>query len=469
MSEYDRKGDGGRVAGDSRQEAESSQHPLGQIHPNPQIAAKIWRKHLQRKAAQKGERAAGADAQEKLASADGSSGSQLPSGLRQKFEGALGADLTGVRVHTGSESAAAAESVSARAYTVGSDIHFGAGQFDPSSREGERLIAHEVAHTVQGKATPASVQPKLEVSQPGDAAEVEADRIADSLVDNHPVAPPSATAQGISRDPTQPTFQSAAVKEVYDSEGSQATPAQLSGLRWLDGPDQGAWTKVSWAEVQKGAAERIYHPEKIDQVKLGVCAAAAVANALATRPLEWAMEIRTCFRNGTFGGKKANSGLLKHDPRSDMAQVDWMLLSAMQDANNDFLSYNGEPGGLDEGAGAGGQKFYLEKALRCVKTEDFDADGIVGSNRASNLLRNHPNETFVLIRVHANQLPGQSDDGKGDRHCMRLLQPIVFGEQPSITVFTWASNQTFTFHNWEHYKRCVFGFVVGTTNAEISL
>jgi hypothetical protein len=389
--------------------------------------------------------------------------------MRQKFEGSLGADLSAVRVHTGSQSADAAESVGARAYTVEKDIHFGAGQFDPSSRDGEHLIAHEVAHTMQQQpAASSSLQPKLEVSQPGDAAEIEADRVADSLVENRPVAPPSATAQGISRDPTQPEFQSAAIKEVYNSAGSHATPAQLNGLRWLDNPASGVWEKLSWPEVQKGAAVRIYHPEQINQARLGVCAAAAVANALATKPLDWAVAIRECFQYGKFGGRKANAELLKHDPQPDMAQVDWMLLSAMQDAANGFFDYHGTPGGFAEGVGVGGEKFYLKEALRCVKTEDFDADAI-GANRASNLLRDHPNEVFVLIRLHANRLPQHSDDGSGDGHCMRLLQPITFGEMPSITVFTWGSNQTFTFNDWEHFKRCVYGFVVGTTSSSVTL
>src|SRR5207244_448812 len=59
--------------------------------------------------------------------AAGSSGSPLPSSLQQRFEGSLGADLSGVRVHTGGASAAAADAVSAKAYTVGQDVHFGAG------------------------------------------------------------------------------------------------------------------------------------------------------------------------------------------------------------------------------------------------------------------------------------------------------------------------------------------------------
>jgi hypothetical protein len=114
--------------------------------------------------------------------AAGSSGSALPAGLRDRFEASLGADLSGVRVHTGSESASAAEAVGARAYTIGSDIHFGAGQYAPGSTDGDILIAHEVAHTVQQQGRPAAPQYKLAVSTAGDAAEVEADRAASAMV-----------------------------------------------------------------------------------------------------------------------------------------------------------------------------------------------------------------------------------------------------------------------------------------------
>jgi Domain of unknown function (DUF4157) len=111
-----------------------------------------------------------------------STGSALPETLMRKFEGSLGADLSGVRVHTGSESVAANDAVGAKAYTLGTDIHFGAGQYDPSSPSGEHLLAHEVAHTVQQSGGASRVQFKLEVSAPGDAPEHEADSAADAMV-----------------------------------------------------------------------------------------------------------------------------------------------------------------------------------------------------------------------------------------------------------------------------------------------
>src|ERR1051325_11499117 len=124
------------------------------------------------------------DAEHAVATAAGGSGSALPETIQRKFESSLGADLSDVRVHTGAESASAAAAVGARAYTTGQDIHFGAGQYDPSSPAGEHLLAHEVAHTVQqrgGALHSGGRQYKLEVSSPGDYLEHEADRAADAM------------------------------------------------------------------------------------------------------------------------------------------------------------------------------------------------------------------------------------------------------------------------------------------------
>jgi hypothetical protein len=130
---------------------------------------------------------AGADVA--VARAASSSGASLPGDVQQKFEASTGADLSGVRVHTGADSAQAASAVGAKAYTTGQDIHFAEGRYAPSDPFGLHLLAHEVAHTVQQSGGAASGrQNKLEVSTPGDSAEVEADRAADAMVAGAPAA-----------------------------------------------------------------------------------------------------------------------------------------------------------------------------------------------------------------------------------------------------------------------------------------
>ncbi len=140
-----------------------------------------------------------ADAADYVARASSSGGGRaLPDHLRDKFEQSLGADLSSVRVHDGADSAASANAVGAKAYTVGNDIHFGAGHYSPTSAAGEHLLAHEVAHTVQ-QAGGASrgAQFKLEVSSAGDAHEVEADRAADAMVSGAPAS--VSGASGLAR------------------------------------------------------------------------------------------------------------------------------------------------------------------------------------------------------------------------------------------------------------------------------
>jgi hypothetical protein len=114
------------------------------------------------------------------------SGAPLDESVRRPMEKHLGADLSAVRVHTGADSARAASQLGARAFTVDHDVHFGGGQLAPGSEQGDKLIAHELTHVVQGQR--GGVQRKASdtsavdgVSQPGDPAEREADDVADSV------------------------------------------------------------------------------------------------------------------------------------------------------------------------------------------------------------------------------------------------------------------------------------------------
>jgi len=66
----------------------------------------------------------------------------------------MGADFRGVRVHTGTESSRLADSIQARAFTHGRDIYFANNVYQPGTRAGTRLLAHELTHTVQQGASP---------------------------------------------------------------------------------------------------------------------------------------------------------------------------------------------------------------------------------------------------------------------------------------------------------------------------
>lgn len=77
-----------------------------------------------------------------------------------QMESGFGASFGNVRVHVGGRASDAARSIRARAYTLGSDIVFGAGQYAPQTPDGERLLAHELTHVVQqGAAGSAATAP----------------------------------------------------------------------------------------------------------------------------------------------------------------------------------------------------------------------------------------------------------------------------------------------------------------------
>lgn len=96
-------------------------------------------------------------------------GSPLPGPERAFFEDRFGTDFSGVRVHTSDAAVQTAEDLDARAYTVGSDIAFNAGEYRPGSEHGRELLAHELTHVVQqggaGELSRARVQ-RLQVSVP---------------------------------------------------------------------------------------------------------------------------------------------------------------------------------------------------------------------------------------------------------------------------------------------------------------
>jgi hypothetical protein len=112
-------------------------------------------------------------------------GAPLDDATRASMESAFGASFEHVRVHTDGQASRSAESVGANAYTVGSDVVFRAGQYDPASASGQRTIAHELAHVVQQSAGPVDGTPAaggIKVSDPSDRFERAAEHTADQVM-----------------------------------------------------------------------------------------------------------------------------------------------------------------------------------------------------------------------------------------------------------------------------------------------
>jgi hypothetical protein len=81
-------------------------------------------------------------------------GKPLSGSERSFFEPRLGTDLSGVRVHDGPQAHDAANSINARAFTLGKDIAFAKGEYSPGTEGGNRLMAHELAHVMQRPSVP---------------------------------------------------------------------------------------------------------------------------------------------------------------------------------------------------------------------------------------------------------------------------------------------------------------------------
>ncbi|MFB2881583.1 DUF4157 domain-containing protein [Floridanema aerugineum] len=85
-------------------------------------------------------------------------GEPLPESVRSFMEPQLGADFSGVRVHTGSQASSLNRELGAQAFTRQRDIYFGVGQYTPETVEGQRLLAHELTHVVQQSGSDGQIQ-----------------------------------------------------------------------------------------------------------------------------------------------------------------------------------------------------------------------------------------------------------------------------------------------------------------------
>lgn len=93
-------------------------------------------------------------------------GRPLDPDTRRFMESRFGTDFGPVRLHTGGAASASAESIQARAYTLGRDIAFASGEYRPGTPEGNRLLAHELTHVIQQGQGARAIQRKLTVLDP---------------------------------------------------------------------------------------------------------------------------------------------------------------------------------------------------------------------------------------------------------------------------------------------------------------
>jgi hypothetical protein len=107
-----------------------------------------------------------------------SSGQALDSGTRAFMEPRLGHDFSQVRVHSDERASDSARMVGALAYTVGRDIVFGQGRPSLQSREGHRLLAHELVHVIQQQDQDPACGQRIELTPADGPCEREASTVA---------------------------------------------------------------------------------------------------------------------------------------------------------------------------------------------------------------------------------------------------------------------------------------------------
>ncbi|MEK6288295.1 MAG: DUF4157 domain-containing protein [Acidobacteriota bacterium] len=126
-----------------------------------------------------------------------SPGQPLDASTRAFMEPRFGHDFSQVRVHTNAKAAESARAVNALAYTVGSDVVLGAGQYAPATSAGQRLLAHELTHVIQQGGNARALQQDSKLGEENDRYEQEADRSAAQCMSGAQVQVPSMVSSSL--------------------------------------------------------------------------------------------------------------------------------------------------------------------------------------------------------------------------------------------------------------------------------
>lgn len=141
------------------------------------------------------------------------SGSFLAPNSKKQMEQGFGADFSNVRIHNNSTSVQMNRQLGAQAFTNGNDIYFNSGKFNPSSKSGKHLLAHELTHVIQqNKGIHNNIQRACE---------------------NSPSTVPSTGMRGCSTETSRPTHQNTEINYVVgkwaiDASGIAAISAMAA-------------------------------------------------------------------------------------------------------------------------------------------------------------------------------------------------------------------------------------------------
>ena len=167
--------------------------------------------------------------------ATASGGKALDTQTQRQMGPRFGHDFSQVRIHTDTHAAESARALGANAYAVGNNIVFGPGHYAPGTREGDRLLAHEMTHVVQ-QAKHGTGDTSL-TSQKEDASEQEAEALASQVVQGRTVEVQALPQAAIARDDDD-AFDSSIHQKLSD-QWKLHLDDQGAGLGYNQGPFNG--------------------------------------------------------------------------------------------------------------------------------------------------------------------------------------------------------------------------------------
>ncbi|NJM47379.1 MAG: DUF4157 domain-containing protein [Alkalinema sp. RU_4_3] len=158
------------------------------------------------------------------------SGQPLAPEVRRFYEPRMGYPLGGVRVHTDSHANSAATQLQAKAFTLGRDIFFASGHYEPQTPQGKWLLAHELTHTLQQ--TPSISRKAIRPSDPGFKAVVDRTQKAAKQQKQHiPAATKAKQAQAAAKSPGNEVASKASAKQVEQMDAAKPKAFNRSAFK----------------------------------------------------------------------------------------------------------------------------------------------------------------------------------------------------------------------------------------------
>jgi len=177
-------------------------------------------------------------------------GHPLDATSRAFFEPRFGQDFSLVRVHTGPAAEQSAKNLNAHAYTMGHDVVFGAGRFEPETTEGRQLLAHELTHVIQQGGGSANSSSQARHHAGAQSGQGKSPSVSRRLIQRDLATPSPTPAM-----PPQPDLTQAQIREAIRFNRNRYDEANTRLIQnILGGPVTGRWTRdniLAIAETQE--------------------------------------------------------------------------------------------------------------------------------------------------------------------------------------------------------------------------